>query len=400
MGFFDQIDEADKPFLIASLLSNMGQSLQGKGGNPFDVLSGYQSMREQQKMNQLRQKQMEQEQADKDQARSDQQFMRDTAAQNYRSPAMQSLAAEGRGPTQTAADAIGNYRPQFDQEGFINAIASRNPLQAIELRAKMAKETPKMHLVDVEDPANPGRTIKRWVREGEAAGVDVGMVPQKERQAPEGMTIGPDGRYQIIPGYLDMRKQIAAAGRAPQLPTPAQMVQTDQGMMMFDPRQRTMQPAMMPDGRPVMPKLKDIPATASTAIMENRKAMQQIDDAIASVQSNPDALGAWNYAGDAIRQRTDPSGVDARAKVAQVGGIRLHDLSGAAVTATELKRLQPYIPTSTDNPKAALQKLQALRGEYANMLSQQEGMYSQDQGYRALPQQKKAQGGFRIISVE
>lgn len=319
-------------------------------------------------------------------SRDDSQFLRDTAAQYWQSPAQRALSG-GTGPTNEAAAAMPTLKPKFDTEGFLGALSARDPLLAMGMRKSLAGEKPKQHLVDVEDPARPGRTIKRWVREGEASGVDVGAVPQK---LPEGMRIGPDGQQQIDPLYLQMRTQIAAAGRAPAQPTPAQIVQTDQGMMMFDPRARTMAPATMPDGTPVKPKLKDIPGTATNAIMENRKALQTIDDAIAGVQGNPDAMGAWNYLGDAVRQRTDPGGVEARGKVAQVGGIRLHDLSGAAVTATELKRLQPYIPTTTDSPEAAAKKLLTLRQEYANMLTQQEAAYAPDQGYRPLPAMQSA----------
>lgn len=136
---------------------------------------------------------------------------------------------------------------------------------------------------------------------------------------------------------------------------------------------------------PAPPTPQAVPATATTAIMENRKALSTIDEAISEVQKKPDALGVPNYLGDAIRQRTDPGGVPARSKVAQVGGIRLHDLSGAAVTATELKRLQPYIPSATDSPEAAVKKLQTLRKEYADMISQQEAAYGKDQGYRPVP---------------
>lgn len=65
-------------------------------------------------------------------------------------------------------------------------------------------------LVETEDQANPGRTLRQWVRPGESAGVPMGVTPRK---LPEGMEIGPSGQPQAIPGYLAMKSQIAKAGK-------------------------------------------------------------------------------------------------------------------------------------------------------------------------------------------
>jgi hypothetical protein len=81
----------------------------------------------------------------------------------------------------------------------------------------------------------------------------------------------------------------------------------------------------------------------------------------------------------------DPEGVDARAGVADIGSLVLHDRSGAAVTAAESPRLMPFIPLSTDDDKTVLKKLKRMREIAA---SEQLGLtetYSKDQGYKANP---------------
>lgn len=70
-----------------------------------------------------------------------------------------------------------------------------------------AKDKPE--LVELDDPANPGRTVKKWVTPGKSDGTNIGYAPMK---TPEGMRYE-NGQLVGIPGYVDMKKQIAAAGR-------------------------------------------------------------------------------------------------------------------------------------------------------------------------------------------
>jgi hypothetical protein len=155
-----------------------------------------------------------------------------------------------------------------------------------------------------------------------------------------------------------------------------------------------------PDGQPLTSPLKQIPPAQNGAIIENSKAIQNIDSAIAAIRNNPAAMGGFNYLGDAVRQRTDPSGVPVRAQVANIAGQKFHDLSGAAVSVGEAARLRPFIPSDTDSPQAAIEKLMNLRREYASINDMLSQTYSREQGYRPSPVQPSGPSGFRVIGVE
>lgn len=88
---------------------------------------------------------------------------------------------------------------------------------ALDLKDFLSLQTKqKPELVEVDDPMNPGRTVKKWVIPGQATGTDIGYAAMK---APEGMQYK-NGQLVGIPGYVDMKKQIAAAGRQAPNATP------------------------------------------------------------------------------------------------------------------------------------------------------------------------------------
>lgn len=160
--------------------------------------------------------------------------------------------------------------------------------------------------------------------------------------------------------------------------------QSDQGPMLADPRSAQTQPLIGPDGKPLGPKMKDIPQAVVSGYINNQSALQKIDDAIEAVKSNPDAFGATNYLGDAIKQRTDPGGVKARAIVSDLGSLKIHDRTGAAMSAAESVRLNPFIPKATDNPEAVLSKLEQMRAEYLDKNNGMETYYNGDLGYKPI----------------
>lgn len=180
--------------------------------------------------------------------------------------------------------------------------------------------------------------------------------------------------------------------------------------MIVDERAGTARPVIGADGKPIGPrpeKLKPIPATETNRIVENAKAISNIDAALEAIKAStgigidpqtgqpariqgvapsaPDALGAWNYLPHAIRQRTDPKGVSVRAQVAQIGGQKFHDLSGAAITASEAPRLLPFIPSETDDAPTVVRKLMNLKREYQSVNDSLNQSFSEDQGYRPSP---------------
>lgn len=181
------------------------------------------------------------------------------------------------------------------------------------------------------------------------------------------------------------------------------LVQTDSGPVFADPRSGKSTPVLNADGTPAAPKLKDIPAAQNHAFIENAKSIDNIDAAMDAIYkatglrldengnpvrdpnikpTSPDALGPRNYVGDGIRQYTDKPGVTVRAQVANIGGQKYHDISGAAVSVGEAKRLQPFIPHDTDSASTVLQKLANLRREYQNVNDMLTQTYSREQGYR------------------
>ena len=184
------------------------------------------------------------------------------------------------------------------------------------------------------------------------------------------------------------------------------VVQTDQGPVVVNQRTGAGTPVTGPDGQTFSRPLAPVPASANTAMTENSKALTNIDDAIAEVTRStgytidasgnvtrvkgakptaPDALGGWNYLPDAVRQRTDSEGVPLRAKLANIATGKYHDISGAAVTASEAERLRPFVPAPTDTPEVALKKLYNMRREYQGVNDSLSSTYSREQGYRANP---------------
>lgn len=165
-----------------------------------------------------------------------------------------------------------------------------------------------------------------------------------------------------------------------------QVVQTDSGTMLVDPRTGEARPVTS-GGVPVQKPGKDIPANVNKSIIDNQQSLGKIDRAIESIISNPKALGL-QYAipgAETVGQYLDSEGVPTRAAVADVGSLVLHDRSGAAVTVSEFPRLKPFIPTASDDPKAAVAKLRQLRkamAEEADLLSQ---TYSKEQGFKESP---------------
>lgn len=163
-----------------------------------------------------------------------------------------------------------------------------------------------------------------------------------------------------------------------------QVVQTDDGPVLVNPRTGTATQVTM-DGQPVQAKAKSIPASVQKAMTENDSALRKIEDALAAVDEYPEALGGMNMLGDTVRQRTDPKGVKARALVADIGSLKLHDRSGAAVTAAETPRLKPFIPSATDTPDTVRTKLGLFKREYQAIQDDIRSAYPKETSKRTAP---------------
>ena len=130
---------------------------------------------------------------------------------------------------------------------------------------------------------------------------------------------------------------------------------------------------------------KPIPDNINLAILKNDQNIKSLQNTINLLAKNPDAVGVKGYMPQAVLNRKDPKGVDARAGIADIGSLVLHDRSGAAVTASESPRLMPFIPLITDDIKTATKKLTRML-EIAK--DDQLGLtqtYSKEQGYAVNP---------------
>lgn len=216
----------------------------------------------------------------------------------------------------------------------------------------------------------------------------------KNSMTPDGAASNENARANIgiARERLDIERERAVQGRST-------VVQTDAGPLAFNTRTNQASPIIGPNGQPVGPKLRDVPGTVRKTLFENDAALRKVDDALKAVEAYPAALGVRNYMGDTIRQRSDPDGVRARALVADIGSLKLHDRSGAAVTASETPRLKPFIPTATDDQATVKKKLGLFREEYDQIQQDIRETYSPEQGYRT-PGARQARADISAIPTK
>lgn len=182
-----------------------------------------------------------------------------------------------------------------------------------------------------------------------------------------------------------------------------QYMETNEGLVALPKRVAPGQapvgtPVQGANGEPLGKPLRPIPPAVNGAIIQNSQSLKQIDRALTLLEGkdigNPDAGGqrgdvnATGFKGflpQTVLNRVDPKGVDARAEVADIGSLKIHDRSGAAVTISEAPRLMPFIPQATDNAATVQKKLRRLRTEIANEANALQSTYSREQGYQPSP---------------
>lgn len=165
--------------------------------------------------------------------------------------------------------------------------------------------------------------------------------------------------------------------------------------LLVDPRTGEARPVTM-GGEQIGPKdkpKKDIPGSALTGMMENNRSLNKVNQAIAAVTgkqagvpdgmtADKDATGFKGYLPNAVLNRFDPKGTDTRALIADIGSLKIHDRSGAAVTAAEQPRLMPFIPLATDNAVTVAKKLGNFKREYELMQKETGDYYSAENGFK------------------
>lgn len=148
-----------------------------------------------------------------------------------------------------------------------------------------------------------------------------------------------------------------------------------------------------PDGQTLGKPLKPLPPSVNDAIIGNAQSLYTLDKALKliggknvdSAKGDADATGWKGYLPQSILNRIDASGVDTRAEIADIGSLKIHDRSGAAVTISESPRLMPFIPNATDPPDVATRKLTRLKEEALRMQKGLTETYSKEQGYKPNP---------------
>jgi len=135
---------------------------------------------------------------------------------------------------------------------------------------------------------------------------------------------------------------------------------------------------------PKAPDLKQVPVHAQKAIVGAATTIEKLDNVIAAMEAKTggDATGLKGYLPNVVLNRAYPEGTDARAAVADIGSLVLHDRSGAAVTAAETPRLMPFIPQITDTKEVALKKLKRMRQIQVDEAEALAGTYTPEQGFR------------------
>jgi hypothetical protein len=161
-------------------------------------------------------------------------------------------------------------------------------------------------------------------------------------------------------------------------------------IVVVDLANRTVQPALDDSGQAVKGGGKgggkDIPPTVNAKIIEGKQGLRNIDEAIAALEKNPGAVGITNAIPGAqtLRGQIDSAeNIATRAKIANIGSLKLHDRSGAAVSASEFPRLAPFIPSASDSPRAAATKLREMKKIAEQELGLFADTYSPANGYRA-----------------
>lgn len=199
-------------------------------------------------------------------------------------------------------------------------------------------------------------------------------------------------RKEVQDRDIAARQELAQLMAGLRQPPQPQLVTNENGVFQVDRSGRAV-PVMGPDnkplpGKPAVPE-KAMPASAAKGLLENQQNLRRAEQALALIegkkvghmQGDKNATGIKGYLGEAILQRVDPSGIDARAAMADLGSLIIHDRSGAAVTAAEFPRLRPFIPQTTDEPATVQKKLKRFVQVYKEVVDDTRSFYK-DSGYK------------------
>lgn len=215
----------------------------------------------------------------------------------------------------------------------------------------------------------------------------------KGADAPSGWMYGPNGALVpipvSIPGSPEITNMYDANLAKSQYLTPIQQKAENRAQEAADRAVRKEEQDLI---KQEADKYRPIPEKQFEAQIANNALVNKIDNAIAEIDKKPESFGLQNYVPDAIMQRYDPEGVSSRGAVAEIASQKRHDLSGAAVSIQEDEKLKPFLPSATDNPVVAKQKLEALKKQVLDINNERRKTYIKDYGYKGnLPDSPDAE---------
>ena len=247
------------------------------------------------------------------------------------------------------------------------------------------------------------------------------IFPEPAKQTmPAGFEMGPDGKWQVNPAVAEHQAgerrakaeeqmqqwrekfaeqtqarqdmlRLAASMRAPaQPPAPSLATIADPNdptkSIVIDARtDRVIGSAPQKAEAPA----KALPVSAAQKLFENQQNLRRAEQGLSLIKGedvgedkgSATATGWKGFLPEAVLQRTDPGGVSTRAAIADLGSLIIHDRSGAAVTAAEMPRLKPFIPSVTDDPETVKKKLTRFVGEYRKIAQETSDFYKES-GYK------------------
>lgn len=135
-------------------------------------------------------------------------------------------------------------------------------------------------------------------------------------------------------------------------------------------------------------KLKPVPSAAYNAYRTNQTQLLVLQRALDGIAANPNATGWKGYIPGPLLNRSKAKGaqdgIGVRADIADVGSLKIHERSGAAVTVSEFPRLQPFIPSATDDSHTVAVKLQRMKEILQEETDAMASFYTPEQGYRGM----------------
>lgn len=162
--------------------------------------------------------------------------------------------------------------------------------------------------------------------------------------------VGPDGKV-----IFTAPKEFA--------PHAPQMVQTENGMMMFDPNTRSFSPAMV-DGKQIMPPMD---SGAKSDLRDNQRQLKAVSGGLKAVQDTPKAFGwgrgaAGTVLGESLANKGESEAeTQNRSYVFNVVSKVIHDRAGASQTPSEIAKINRFLPNEYDNAKAIENKLKGFQ---------------------------------------